>query len=249
MRQSIYALFGLSLLISSTALGGEGFIIEAEKAQPGIGERVKDASPLAIEAGGHIIIMTITGRLARIHGPYDGTAERQLNIKSDFDDAPSLLGKLTDSILELAEKAANSEDQLGAVKGGDRERAPNPDVITAGTRNFCLEGSTLPSFFTNDPPASDENLIVSRRSNPKQNLRTNWPAQANSTAWPERWPPPQNGRYLWTLGSRGSEAIRIVKVFQNNVWPLERAGIYFDRGCEVQARLIFRAALSAVKPN
>ena len=86
--------------------------------------------------------------------------------------------------------------------------------------------------------------IVRRRVRPIQFLQTTWSAGSNTLKWDDDWPPPEKGRYIWALGSRGTVALRIIEVDATSVTPLEKAAIHYDLGCEVQARAAFKAALS-----
>ena len=149
------------------------------------------------------------------------------------------------SLLALAEVSGKSEEQLGAVRGAVMEGAERPDTISTAVSNFCMAEGKVPVFYTSKAPAADEPLIVRRRVRPIQFLQTTWPAGENSLTWPADWPPAEEGRYVWALGSRGTTAVRLITMDeQMPESPLAAAAMQYDMGCEVQAKALFRSVLA-----
>ena len=106
-----------------------------------------------------------------------------------------------------------------------------------------------PAFYTSKPPAADEPLIVRRRVRPIQFLQTTWPAGANTLAWPADWPPAEEGRYVWALGSRGTTAVRLIAMEETPDSDLAIAALQYDMGCEVQAKALFQLVLTKAQMN
>ena len=134
----------------------------------------------------------------------------------------------------------------GALKSiAVQEGADHPDTISSAVSNFCMTAGDVPVFYTSNAPTVDEPLIVRRRVRPIQFLQTTWPAGENSLTWPADWPPAEEGRYVWALGSRGSTAVRLITMDdQMPDSPLAAAAMQYDMGCEVQAKALFQSVLA-----
>ena len=65
--------------------------------------------------------------------------------------------------------------------------------------------------------------------------------------WPADWPPAEEGRYVWALGSRGTVALRVIELEDMPENPLASAALQYDLGCEMQAKALFQAALAAAE--
>ncbi len=233
----------LILLGAPTALAAEGFVIEAEMAQPEVGVQLRGDTQITIDSGGHMVVMTQSGQMIRKDGPFKGVASDIMAGIGGSD--AEMEGGLLESLLELAEVSGMSEEQLGAVRGMTQEDIDShPNAISTAVSVFCMKEGELPEFHTSEAPAVDEPLIVRRRVRPIQFLQTTWPAGATSLQWPADWAPAEEGRYIWALGNRGTSGLRIVVVEEGASSPLERAALYYDHGCEIQARSVFRAALA-----
>ncbi len=247
MMRHLLILSSILLLLSApVALAAEGFVIEAEKAQPEVGVQLRGDTQIAIEAGGHIVVMALSGQMIRKDGPFEGPASSILTAISGS--GADMEGGLFESLLELAEVSGKSEEHLGAVRGTVQEDMDtHPNAISTAVSVFCIREGALPEFHTSKAPAVDEPLIVRRRVRPIQFLQTTWPAGATALKWPGDWPPAEEGRYIWALGNRGTSGLRIIVVEQEASSLLEKAALYFDLGCEVQARLMFHAALATAQ--
>ena len=233
------------LFMSPTAVfAASSFVIEENAAQPEVGSQVQGDTKITINGDGHIVLMTDAGQIVRQDGPFNGTADDILSGLISSSDV-AMEGGLLGSLLELAEVSGKSEEQLGAVRGAVQEGADRPDTISSAVSNFCMRAGGVPVFYTSNAPTVDEPLIVRRRVRPIQFLQTTWPAGANSLTWPADWPPAEEGRYIWALGSRGTTAVRLITM--DNPMPdspLAAAAMQYDMGCEVQAKALFRSVLA-----
>ncbi len=245
----IFIISTILLFLSPTAVfASSSFVIEANKAQPEVGIEVQGDTQITINEGGHIVLMTDTGQMIRKDGPFTGPANDFLagqigSIDTAMED--DLLG----SLLELAEVSSKSEEQLGAVRGATMEGSYIPETISTEVLNFCMVEGDPPSFYTSKAPAADEPLIVRRRVRPIQFLQTTWPAGANTLAWPADWPPAEEGRYVWALGSRGTVAVQVIAMEEIPESPLEKAALQYDYGCEMQAKALFQSVLAKAPLN
>ena len=236
----------LILMTPAVAFAEGGFVIEANDAQPDVGIQIAGDTQISIGEGGHIVLMTEAGQMVRRDGPYEGPADGIFAGQTD-NSAVAMEGGLLGSLLELAEVSHKSEEQLGAVRGTTEEGAERPDAISTAVSDFCLIAGQTPVFYTSNAPAVDEPLIVRRRVRPIQFLQTTWPAGENALAWPDDWPPAEDGRYVWALGSRGTVALRVIELEEVPENPLASAALQYDLGCEMQAKALFQAALAAAE--
>ena len=232
------------LLTPVVASAADGFVIEAIDAQPDVGIQVRGDTQVTVDEGGHIVLMTEAGQMVRQDGPFTGTAD---DILAGQDGGGDMVmeGGLLGSLLELAEVSGKSDEQLGAVRGTTAEGADNPEAISTAVSNFCISEGQTPMFYSSNAPAVDEPLIVRRRVRPIQFLQTTWPAGASTLTWPADWPPAEDGRYVWALGSRGTVALRIIALEEVPSSDLAAAALQYDLGCEMQAKALFHSALAA----
>lgn len=237
------------LLISPTAVfAGSSFVIESNEAQPEVGIQLQGDTQITINDGGHIVLMTDAGQMVRKDGPFDGTTDDIFAGQLSSTET-AMEGGLLGSLLELAEVSGKSDEQLGAVRGAVQEGAESPDEISTAVSNFCMTENQAPVFYTSKAPAADEPLIVRRRVRPIQFLQTTWPAGANRLSWPADWPPAEEGRYVWALGSRGTTAVRLIAMEEVPDSDLAIAAMQYDMGCEVQAKALFQSVLTKAQMN
>ena len=226
---------------TNAALAETAFIIDGENAEPAVGVQVSEDTMITIDPEGHLVIMTESGQMIRKDGPYDGTAAA---LFQQIEGGESMDGNMLESLLELAEVSGTADEQLGAVRGAEIETAEvGPNMISTSVTVFCLTEGVTPEFFTSNAPDVDEPLVVRRRVRPIQYLEVTWPAGTTSLPWPAEWELPEEGRYVWALGQRGSAAVKLVELEDEFSSPLERAAVYYDEGCESQAKAVFREAL------
>ena len=243
MKRLLALLIVLVAFGTNTALAETAFIIEGVNAEPAVGVQVSEDTKISIDPEGHLVIMTESGQMIRKDGPYDGTAAV---LFAQIVGGDSMDGSMLESLLELAEVSGTAEDQLGAVRGAEIETAEvGPNMISTSVTVFCLTEGVMPEFFTSNAPDVDEPLVVRRRVRPIQYMEVTWPAGTTNLPWPAEWEQPEEGRYVWALGQRGSAAVKLVELEDEFESPLEQAAVFYDEGCESQAKAIFRDALFA----
>lgn len=243
MKRLLALLIVLVAFGTNAALAETAFVIEGENAEPAVGVQVSEDTKISIDPEGHLVIMTESGQIIRKNGPYDGTAAV---LFEQIVSGDAMDGSMLESLLELAEVSGTAEEQLGAVRGVEVETGEvGPNMISTSVTVFCLTEGVMPEFFTSKAPDVDEPLVVRRRVRPIQYLEATWPAGTTNLPWPADWEPPEEGRYVWALGQRGSAAVKIVELEDEFASPLEQAAVFYDEGCESQAKAIFRDALFA----
>jgi outer membrane protein OmpA-like peptidoglycan-associated protein len=135
----------------------------------------------------------------------------------------------------------NIGDSKANLLRGGAGSAPivNTNTITSATSNFCLTEGTRPEFAVLRAPAVDQPIIVRRRTAPTQIMNGVWKKGSNTFAWPRDWPLPEEGRYIWALGSSGTTATKILFVEGDPITPRDRAATYYALGCEAQVVAAF----------
>ena len=141
------------------------------------------------------------------------------------------------------EEGGTQRGTAGSARGG------GVDVISPGVDVFCLAEGTSPTFHVAEAPEQATTLVVRRRTRPEQVLNTEWPAGATALRWADDWPPPEEGRYVWSLGYGGSSVFRIVPVEQPVAGPLDAAAAYLRLDCGAQAKAAFELAIAAAKQD
>lgn len=238
----------IGLLAANVARASQGFVVEANRATLEVGAAIEASTPIAVEAGGHIVVMTSAARMIRREGPFEGDG-------ADFLDAAApgvrpLATKLLLALLELVKTPSKSEETALGTRdidledfSYDRERyaiRPNPGF-------FCIHDNQPPAFFTADPPASVTTLVMRRMTRPKQLLRTDWPAGNQRLDWPEGWPSPISGVYYVSIGNSDEWAVRLVSVGPRLNNPLRQAALYYEANCKRQATVALRVAIAATE--
>ena len=121
----------------------------------------------------------------------------------------------------------------------------HPTAITSATATFCLLDGAKPEFYVSRPPDRDEPVTFRSRVSPLGFFQTTWPVGVKLLAWPEKWPLPEEGRYIWSLGDRGPTPLRIRIIDDAPESLPERAAYYYDLRCESQAVAMIRSLMEA----
>lgn len=227
---------------AASAAEPDGFVIEAVLATPAADAPVERETAIEIEIDGYIVIISRSGQLIRKDGPHSGPAGELLDaIFAPGDD--DLDNSVLASLLALAELSRGSTEFGGGVRGARLETEAHPTAITTATAVYCLAGDTPPAFYVSRPPVRDEPVIIRNRVSPRGLQQAKWPVGATTLPWPADWPAPVEGRYIWTLGSRGPSALWIRLVEDPPRDLAERAALYYDMRCHSQAVALLRAML------
>jgi hypothetical protein len=239
------------LLAAGVAHASQGFVIEADRASLEVGAAIEVSTPIAVAAGGHIVVMTDAARMVRREGPYEGDGGDFLGAPSGAAGGGEPLGtNLMMGLLALAKQSGRSEETAFGVRGAAPGSVPadgGPYTLAAGMSVFCVHGDRPPAFFAADPPDQDTTLVVRRVTRPKQLLRAGWPAATQRLDWPRDWPPPEKGRYLVAIGAGGGWAVRLIEVGPRPPEALRQAALYFEAGCSRQASAALRLAVDGAE--
>jgi len=130
------------------------------------------------------------------------------------------------------------------------------NALTQGTIGaFCVRchqsaGTTLgedrdaPLWERSQISREGVSCIVCHRTTPTQVMDAVWTAGSNTFAWPSNWPLPQEGRYIWALGSSGTSATEILYVVGNPTAPRDQAAAYHELGGEAQVVAAFNEIIA-----
>ena len=248
-------LFAVALLAAGVAHASQGFVVEADRASLEVGAAIEASTPIAVAAGGHIVVMTDAARIIRREGPYEGEGGDVLGPPSGAAGGAAGGGKplgsnLMMGLLALAKHSGRSEETAFGVRGAGPGSVPaegGPYTLAAGMSVFCVHGDQPPAFFTADPPDRDTTLVMRRVTRPKQLLRAGWPAAEQRLDWPRDWPPPEKGRYLVAIGAGGGWAVRLIEVGPRPPEALRQAALYYQAGCSRQASAALGLALKGAE--
>lgn len=223
-----------------------GFVIEAVLATPEADNPVERDTEIDIEDEGHIIILLNSGQMARKDGPYHdqaGSLLDKVNAPSDDEIDDGILS----SLLELAARSRTSSEQLGGVRGAERQDDIHSDAITAATRIYCFAPGGPPAFHASKPPSRDEPLLLRRRASPRGFFQATWPVGVNDLPWPAHWPAPEEGRYIWSFGNQGPAPLWLRSIDRLPDSLMERAALYYDMRCYTQAIALIRQIMASAE--
>jgi hypothetical protein len=241
----------IGLLAASVARASQGFVVEADRATLEVGAAIEASTPVAVEAGGHIVVMTSAARMIRREGPFEGDGADFLGAPAGAAPEGKALGaNLMMGLLALAKESGKSEQTAFGVRGAGTTATTaeaGAYALAAGASVFCVHAGQPPAFFTANPPPRDATLVMRRVTRPKQLLRANWPAAAPRREWPGDWPPPEKGRYLVAIGNTGGWAVRLIEVGPRPREVLRQAAVYYEVGCARQASAALRLAVNGAE--
>ena len=244
-------LLAADLLAAGAAHASQGFVVEADRASLEVGAAIEVSTPITVEAGGHIVVMTDAARMVRREGPYEGEGGDFLGPPSGAAGGGEPLGtNLMMGLLALAKQSGRSEETAFGVRGAGPGSVPaegGPYTLAAGMSVFCVHGDQAPAFFSAAPPDRDTTLVMRRVTRPKQLLRAGWPAAEQRLDWPRDWPPPEKGRYLVAIGAGGGWAVRFIEVGPRPPEALRQAALYYQAGCSRQASAALGLALEGAE--
>lgn len=247
----VMVLAALGLLAAGVAHARQGYVVEADRASLEVGAAIEASTPISVEAGGHIVVMTDAARMIRREGPYEGVGGDFLGPPSGAVGTGARLGSnLMKGLLALAKQAGRSEETAFGVRGAAPGSVPaegGPYTLAAGMSVFCVHGDQPPAFFTADPPDQDTTLVMRRVTRPLQLLRAGWPAATRRLDWPRDWPPPEKGRYLVAIGAGGAWAVRLIEVGPRPPEALRQAALYYQARCSRQASAALGLAIKGAE--
>lgn len=225
----------------------QGFVIEAVMATPEADTPIDHDTRIDVEGEGYILIIMRDGQIFRQDGPFHEVAASLLDkiVEPGGDDVGN---GILSSLLELAEVSGKSMEQLGGVRGAERQNDAHAKAITAVTKTYCFVAGEAPGFYASQPPKRDEPLILRLRASPKSFYQATWPVGVTDLPWPADWPLPEEGRYIWSIGSQGPAPLWFRAVDDLPDSLTLRAALYNDMRCYTQAIALMRQILESAKP-
>ena len=166
------------------------------------------------------------------------------------------LGMGEDNLLLMddPESGANRRVELRNIGDSDanltRGTAGNAPIagtntISSATSTFCVEEGVQPEFAVLDAPTIDEPILVRRRTSPSQLMNGIWRAGDAKFVWSSDWPMPEEGRYIWSIGSRGTSSFSMVQLEQPLSTPHDKAAAYHALGCEAQVAAAYNEIIAS----
>jgi len=168
------AIFALALVTSAQA--GQIVVIKSDAPEIVPGTIFDDDKSISVEAGNSVTLITETGKIIAIAGPFEGKAETS-------SEASNSNGKNIIAALSTIAKGAGSSDQaLGATRAGPLElQPPTPWHITVEqTGEQCFRGGA-PEFWREE--SWMERFLTIKSDN--ATVEVSWPVNQETLLWPQ----------------------------------------------------------------
>jgi hypothetical protein len=219
---------GIAALIAtaSAALGAPLIVMDAHGVPLRPGQAIDDTKTLDLAAGQSITVITPTGDTLRLRGPYHQRPKAGTNGG----------GSLTVAFSSLLVRGGVRASDVGAVRGGQPVRLPEPwviDVSHPGTR--CVrEGQPIIFWRT---PGDQARVLDIAPVNRAWRLTAPWPGGVDRLAAPKELPLVTRATYVIDIGD-GPVAITLLVIpasFENDRM---RAAWMFEKSCNLQAETL-----------
>lgn len=233
------------VFVSIAVLAGAGAVEAADLVvinsnAPGIakGAVIDDAKPISVPAGSRVSLVSATGAVVTINGPFDGPPSQRAGGGGGD-------GRLVASLATLLQGHASDQTQLGAHRGGGEEPDQPFQLNTSKSADFCVPAGTTVKLWR--PAGRKEQIgrarIKSLETGGLQKEFT-WAVGEMEVAWPAGVPVKDGGAYLISSSDMPQPARVIIHIMPPGVAPgPAQAAWMADNGCVDQALL----ALAAVQ--
>lgn len=206
-------------------------LVVVASSDPGLapGSVVKSDAVLKIPAGASVTLISGTGKTVTLKGPHSGP--------------PGTVGDgagSADLIASLSGLLKGSEKETGAL-GTMRAMAPpapptDPWVIDVGqSGDHCVAAAGPAMLWRGSGSQARVVSIIDLKDNSQ--FDADWPAGAETLAWPSKVPLADGGRYLARMkGSATATRLTVHRVPAQLPTDAHRAAWMADKGCRLQAR-------------
>lgn len=230
MRCMRVALAALSLLlVAGSALAQQLVVIESTAADHPPGKVIDAAKPIQIAAGAAVTVVSESGAVVTIKGPFSGVPK----VGAGKGDA-SLVAALSKIVGDTAKGSA----ALGVMRGEKPPGRPGVreiDVQRAGT--YCWVAGTAPVLWRSDPAKGGTVSLHLLPGGDKVTIE--WPAGLESIPWPNNFPLKDDAQYLAKVSWRTSVAkIAIYAVPEPLPSDAHRVVWMHNQGCQQQAKAL-----------
>lgn len=225
MRNTILSL-ALTVAIAGTA--GAAELVVTKSTVPGldIGTIVDGASTLALKAGHKLTLMSATGKIVTLVGPYNGIVDAaQPTAKDD---------KVMTALSTLVSGHGKDQSQLGATRTTAERRGKQVWGVEVGaTDDQCILAGQSPTIWQSKAVSGP--IELQQVGGPS--AKVTWPASEVVAHWPRAVPVKDGAQYK--LGS-GTFTLHVIPAAVTN--PAEQATALTEKGCNAQALALLQSA-------
>ena len=221
-----------ALLFARTLAAAESFVVvEARGVDLLPGAAVDGGQPLALGQGQEVVLISASGRMLKLIGPYNQAPGAQ-----GAESGTDVVGALKSLVVSQGPRSGS----VGLVRGAEGEVVPPQpwlvDVTHAGNR--CVrEGEPIVFWRPSDTSAATLAIMPYDRS---WRIRADWPAGAHEAVAPKSVPFHDDATYMISLN--GTErTINLITIPATVSTDEMRAGWMVEKGCQAQAQALARA--------
>lgn len=239
MIKQLFSLHRWAALVAAAAFGGVAassshagdlVILESDVLGLSPGDIISDESIMDIPDGKSLVMMTETGQMISLAGPFSGVAEQSGEGE----------GKLVKAISNLILTDGSDTSSLGAVRDIGDAGVKDPwllNVTEAG--DFCYSPGAKVKMWR---PKPDQFSHI-RISNGEKAAKTKWPEQDATFGWPPPIPLVDGQLYQFTLDDETNVKVRAHEIPETLSAPGEKAVWMAEKGCRRQAVLFLVASV------
>ncbi|HYD98680.1 MAG TPA: hypothetical protein VEH84_04810 [Alphaproteobacteria bacterium] len=222
-------------LLAGAAQAGELAVIESSGA-PALppGGVVADDRPLAVPAGGRVVLMDASGRTLALAGPFEGVP----TLKADGGDS-----RLLQAVATLVASTGHDVTTVGATRGyawriGSVKTLADVMALDASEGGrACLYDLSKAELVRSPTDTQPEATLMAVNSGEAATLA--WPADSPRIAWPADVPLRDGESYLIEQPAKQTVAEVTIKILQGEPASLPgRLQQFVEAGCDDQARLL-----------
>jgi len=229
----ISSLFGIFLMTAAFSAQAQQLVVIASGApafKPG--QVVKAGTAVEIPAGASVTLVTETGKMVVLKGPFSGPAQAGGQGGDKGGD-----GKLITSLSELLSGSGKESGSLGTMRAVAPPKPPTDAwVINTGkSGEFCLLAKGPAVLWR--AKAAKGRTVTLKNLGDKSKSTAQWPAGNATMAWPSKVTLADGARYLLRMkGSRAARKIKLHLVPGHLPSDAHRAVWMAQNGCEKQAK-------------
>ncbi|MCH7937895.1 MAG: hypothetical protein IH994_12535 [Proteobacteria bacterium] len=196
------------------------------------GQVVKSGTAIEIPAGASVTLVSETGKMVTLKGPFSGPAEAG----GQGGGQGSADGKLIASLSGLLSGSGKETGSLGTMRAIAPPKPPSdPWVIDTGkSGDFCVQAKGPVMLWREK--AGKARILTLKNLTDKSKSKAEWPAGSATLEWPSKVNLTDGARYLLRMkGSRAARKFKLHLVPGDLPSDAHRAVWMARNGCEKQA--------------
>lgn len=200
------------------------------------GAVIDDAKPISVGAGQSVSLVSSTGAVVTITGPFEGAPSQRAGGGGTGD------GRLVASLATLLQGHGADSSQLGATRAGEAEVPDDPfHVNITRSSDHCVPAGTALKLWRPTAAKSERGKLKSLETGGLQKEFT-WAAGEMLADWPAGVPLKDGAAYLITSADRATPARIIVHLIPATAGSgVAQAAWMAENGCNDQAMSVIAA--------